>query len=136
VYIVGVTWFARTEARVSSRLHLAGATGVMIVGLAAIASYPTLIAGDVVGEYQPTYFQPLRWFGMWGVLAAVIIGRCGLAIARPTPRFVQLAVKGCIQSLVIVDAAAVYALRGPWCAIGILLLLVPTMYLGRWIYST
>jgi 4-hydroxybenzoate polyprenyltransferase len=136
VYIVGVTWFARTEARVSSRPHLVGATAVMIVGLAVIASYPALIGGDVMPEYQPKYFQPLRWFGMWAALAAVIIGRCGLAIVRPTPRFVQMAVKGCIQSLVIVDAAAVYALRGPWCAIGILLLLVPTMYLGRWIYST
>lgn len=136
VYVTGVTWFARTEARVSSRLHLAGATAVMIVGLAVIASYPTLIEADVMSVFEPMYFRPLSWFGMWGVLVVVIIGRCGRAIASPTPQFVQLAVKGCIQSLVIVDAAAVYALRGPWCAIGILLLLVPTMYLGRWIYST
>ena len=49
--------------------------------------------------------------------------------------------KQCILSLILLDAAVCYSVRGfagpgiPWVLL-ILLLLVPTMFLGRWIYST
>ena len=42
VYITGVTWFARTEAQESRRLHLAAATCVMALGLALLACFPAL----------------------------------------------------------------------------------------------
>ncbi len=66
----------------------------------------------------------------------MILRRPVAAIAEPIPKRVQLAVKECILSLVVIDAVACYAVRGvPW-AVVILLLLLPTLFLGRWIYST
>ena len=50
---------------------------------------------------------------------------------------VQLAVKQCILSIVVLDAAICLAVRSPvWWAVGIVMLLVPTLFLGRWIEST
>ena len=57
------------------------------------------------------------------------------ATVRPAPPHVQRAVKRSIMGLVVLDAVLATALAG---AIGliILLLLLPALYLGRWIYST
>jgi hypothetical protein len=66
-----------------------------------------------------------------------LIGRrLVLAVFDPTPQRVQLAVKNCIFSLIVIDALVCYSTRGLGWAVVILLLLLPTMFLGRWIYST
>ncbi len=41
VYIVGVTWFARTEARASSQMMLLGAAAVMLFALVLALAVPT-----------------------------------------------------------------------------------------------
>ncbi len=77
-----------------------------------------------------------RWYVLWGLLALLILRRPVAAIADPAPKRVQIAVKECILSLIVIDAVACYAVRGvPW-AVVILALLVPTLFVGRWIYST
>ncbi len=138
LYITGVTWFARTEARVSSRVALAGASLVMALGLATLAYYPS--AADDALELAWTPLNAIeigsRWYVLWGLLGLLILRRPVAAIADPSLRRVQLAVKECILSLIVIDAVACYAVRGvPW-AIVILALLAPTLVLGRWIYST
>jgi len=40
------------------------------------------------------------------------------------------------MSIIVLDAACVFAARGLWAAIAILLLLIPTMAIGQWIEST
>jgi len=45
-------------------------------------------------------------------------------------------VRQAIMSIIVLDAAATFAARGLWAAIGILLLLIPTMAFGQWIEST
>jgi hypothetical protein len=57
------------------------------------------------------------------------------AISRPTPNHVQQAVKRTIMGLVVLDAALATALAGI-AGLTILILLLPALYLGRWIYST
>jgi len=138
VYITGVTWFARTEARESRRQHLASATLVMAAGLALLSWFPSVADLSLDFHLQPDYALDLgdRWYLLWLLLGLLILRRPIAAIARPSPRRVQIAVKECILSLVMLDAVACFAVRGMFWAALILLLLVPTMTLGRWIYST
>jgi 4-hydroxybenzoate polyprenyltransferase len=153
LYIAGVTWFARTEARASSRWQLGLATLVIASGLVVLAAFPSQAdaelaevswprnaaspAADVLpgnGGGEPVVEQ--RWYLFWCVLGALIAWRCLRAVAQPEPLHVQAAVKHCILSLIVLDAAVCWAVRGGYWAVVILLLLAPAMLLGRWIYST
>jgi 4-hydroxybenzoate polyprenyltransferase len=132
VYIAGVTWFARTEARVSSRPQLAAATVVMLAGLAILAFMPRFATGNEPLQIQP----PDNWLLFWAVLSGMLAWRCGLAVAEPRPPIVQNAVRNCIFSLIIIDAGACFAAQDPKHVIMIIALLIPTMFLGRFLYST
>jgi hypothetical protein len=50
---------------------------------------------------------------------------------------VQVTVKQCILSLIVLDAAVCLAVRSPvWWSVGILSLMVPMLVLSRRFYST
>ncbi len=131
-YVAGITWFARNEAAESSRRQLALATGLMLVGIGLLIPLPGLV--DDVAKILAE--QPIRWPILIVLIAALIGRRCGRAILDPTPRNVQAAVRHAIFSLVVLDAAVVFLVGGLAPATILLLLLVPTMFLGKWIYST
>ncbi len=132
VYVAGLTWFARRESQQSSRRQLALATAVMVLGIAMIASLPRW--SDRV---LPAIQQQLNW---WYLLLAglgfLIVRRCLAAVIEPVPRRVRMAVTQCVLSIVMLDAVACYAVRGPYWAGGILLLLLPAFLVGRWIEIT
>jgi 4-hydroxybenzoate polyprenyltransferase len=131
-YVAGVTWLARSEAGRSHRLHLAGATAVMMAAVALLASLPRWTAQ--VAELLQV--DPTRWYLILGVLGILIGWRCLRAIADPVPATVQMAVRQSIFSLVILDAVACFAVRGTTAAIVVVLLLVPALILGQWLEST
>jgi 4-hydroxybenzoate polyprenyltransferase len=126
VYIVGVTWFARTEARTSSQLALAGAAAAMLAGLLLALPLP-------IGREPGVSFWlfPYLLVGL-GFLVGIPVCK---AIAVPTPPRVQAAVKRALMGLVVLDAVLATALAGP-VGLLLLLLLLPALYLGRWLYST
>jgi len=130
VYIVGVTWFARTEAQISNRSALAGAAGVMVVGLLLALAAPVIVAEFHLGP-RPSILFPYLLIGL-GFLIGFPVSR---AISRPTASHVQKAVKQAILGPVILDAILASAIAGIG-GLAILLLLLPALYLGRWIYST
>jgi 4-hydroxybenzoate polyprenyltransferase len=130
VYVVGVTWFARTEAQLSSRSALAGAAGVMAVGLLLALAAPVIVTEFHLGP-NPSVLFPYLLVGL-GFLIGFPISR---AISRPTTTHVQKAVKQAIMGLVILDATLASAIAGIGGLV-ILILLLPALYLGRWIYST
>lgn len=138
LYIVGVTWFARTEASISQRASLAAATATLAMGMILLWWFPGWADEALPPESEPLFAlaQPERWAWLWGVLGILIAWRCVWAIFDPVPWRVQMAVKQCILSLIVIDAAACFAFRGTAWSVAILVLLVPTMWLGRWIYST
>lgn len=129
VYIVGVTWFARSEAKESSSLQLALAIAVMIGGMAMLGYYPEFVARI---RLQPDYLWPMLLL----LLGFTIVRRCFVAVIDPRPEYVQAAVKQCILSLIVLDAAVCLTAAPPYYAIGVLALLAPTMLLGKWVYST
>lgn len=128
VYIVGVTWFARTEATASRRWHLLGAAGVMGLALALalglrarLPSSPGPLA--VLFPYLVVAF---------GFAIGLPISR---AVRRPEPKEVQAAVKRCVLGLVALDAVLATAFIGV-PGLLILLLLPPAIVIGKWVYST
>jgi len=126
IYIVGVTWFARTEARTSNQRMLQGAAAVMLLGL--LLALP-----------MPLQAEPGRGTVLYPYLLVALGFFVGLpvskAIVTPTPAFVQAAVKRAIMGLIVLDAVLATAFVGLW-GLTLLVLLVPALYLGRWIYST
>lgn len=126
LYIVGVTWFARTEARITKKSQLAGAGSLMAAALLLALPAPLWTAADTSSVLFPYLLVAL------GFLIGIPVAQ---AIKEPKPARVQFAVKRALLGLVVLDAVLASALSG---AIGLLLLvlLLPVMYLGRWIYST
>lgn len=128
VYILGVTWFARTEASLSSRWHLRGAAGVMAVSLALALVLRDRVA-DLPGLAMFLFPYLLVAFGF----------AIGLPVAKairtPGPREVQAAIKRCVLGLVALDAVLATAFVGA-PGLLILLLLPPALVLGKWVYST
>src|SRR5205807_10637712 len=66
VYIIGVTWFARTEARASSQAALGGAALVMLAGLLLALPLPVLLAESPwLHDTSPLFLYLLVGFGFF-----------------------------------------------------------------------
>ena len=126
VYIVGVTWFARTEEGRSSRRQLIAAAGVIGLSLLlALVLKARLPAGTGTAAF--TFLLVLFGFA---------IGRRVIAaVQNPGPREVQAAVKRCVLGLVGLDAVLATAFVG-LPGLAILFLLPPALAIGKWVYST
>jgi hypothetical protein len=83
----------------------------------------------------PLRLDELMWFVLLGLLTVTILRRCGTAIVDPDPWSVQAAVRHSIWTLIFLDAAVVLLVRDLY-ALTILVLLIPTMLLGKWYAST
>jgi 4-hydroxybenzoate polyprenyltransferase len=132
VYIAGVTWLARGETGTAGRRQLALATLVILAGIAALLALPGWVAAPAPLLIE----EPTRWYLLIGILGAYTGMRCFYAVSAPEPDVVQSAVKHCILSLVILDAAICYVACDIRGAMIVIAFLIPTMLLGRWIYST
>jgi 4-hydroxybenzoate polyprenyltransferase len=132
VYIVGVTLLARFEAETSPRGGLLAGALVMAAGIGLLAAFPNFRSAGTPFLLA----SPLVWIGLLVLLTLSVFRRCVLAIVSPQPQYVQLAVKQSILTLIVLDGAICLAVRGPACALAILVLLVPSLSLGRWVYST
>jgi len=126
IYVAGVTWFARSEARTSSRAALAGAAGVMLAGLILALPLPVRLAE---GASSPLF--PYLLVGL-GFVVGLPVCR---ALSWPSPPRVQKAVRRAVLGLVALDAVLASGLAGN-IGLVILVLLVPALYLGRRLYST
>jgi 4-hydroxybenzoate polyprenyltransferase len=132
VYVAGVTWFARREAAQSSRLQLALATAVMVLGIALLAWFPSWSDRTILR----VQFDPQHWRLLVGILGVLILWRCLWAVIDPAPARVRMAVAQCVLSLVMLDAVACFAIQDVFWAGMILTLLLPAMFFGHWIETT
>lgn len=131
VYIVGVTFFAKSEATTSQAFLLLASLVVAVAGMALLASFPRL------GVPRPlSIAQPGWWPAIMAILGLFVIRPALRAIMKPQPRYVQAAVKHFIVSLITLDAAVTFAMAGSTPAFAVLGLLVPMLILGKWVYST
>jgi hypothetical protein len=140
-YIVGVTWFARKEARISKELELTSAALVMLAALPLALFLPAM--GTQLGRVEGSRSLNFVFGELGHILFPYLLVAFGFfvgipafgAVRNPGPRQVQAAVKKAILGLVILDAILATSLAGT-PGLLILLLLPPARYLGKWIYST
>ncbi len=129
IYIIGVTWFARREATTSQRSQLWGALAVSNAGLLLLLAW----------VWQATAHQPNPHFALlsFGFLIFVI-NRSSLAAVRdPSPERVQYSIRVMLLSIITIDAFLVLFHREDIVpAIITIALILPAMYLGRWIFVT
>jgi 4-hydroxybenzoate polyprenyltransferase len=131
IYIVGVTIFARTDAHTSARGRLVGGATVLLGGMVLLSAVPALTAN------QPRLVvNQSGWYLLWIVLALVTARRCTLAILEPVPPRVQAAVRHCVQSIIVLDAAVCVGYAGPYWGLAVLSLIFPTVLLALWLKAT
>ena len=130
IYIVGVTWFARTEAKASNRNMLIFGFSLMVVGIAMLLPFPEMYASELF------FRNNIVWPMLLLLLTFTVARRCVIAIGSLEPKAVQVAVKQSILSLILIDAAICLAVGGLVAGIAVVALLAPTLSLGKWIYST
>jgi 4-hydroxybenzoate polyprenyltransferase len=131
VYIIGVTMFARTDARVSTRSRLLSGFTVLLAGIALLAAVPAL-----TGERPPLEVSTTGWYLLWAALGLITARRCVMAIFEPSPPRVQAAVRHCVQSIIVLDAAVCVGYASAYWGFAVLALLVPTLLLTMWLNST
>ncbi|MFO1092117.1 MAG: UbiA family prenyltransferase [Planctomycetaceae bacterium] len=138
IYVAGVTWFARKEAQRSARSGLLGAMLVINLGLGLLL----VLSYGVWSRYLSWNSAPEVRTSSLLLLAmvALIINRRALAAVRdPSPALVQAAVKVMLLSIITLDAAVIYAKLGSSgvvLAVATMLLVVPSLAIGRWLYVT
>jgi 4-hydroxybenzoate polyprenyltransferase len=129
LYIVGVTWFARTEARVSNQNALRGAAAVMLVSLLLALPLPVFLPDG----QRSSFLFPYLLVGLGFFVGVPVVN----AISNPLPSLVQAAVKRSLMALIVLDTVLATATAG-LIGLVILLLLAPSLYLNRksWLYAT
>jgi 4-hydroxybenzoate polyprenyltransferase len=135
-YVAGITWFARDEATGESRANLIWGMLVMMAGLALLACFHRF-GPFATGERRLTFRLDILWPLAVALLGFSTLRRCMLATTDGSPVMIQTAVKQCILSLIVFDAAVVMAVcPGLIWPIAVLALMVPFLTLGMWIRST
>ena len=136
LFIAGVTWFARTEAQAESNQKLLTfGFVVMVLGLGTIMSTPfwKLDLPMTVNPQNPSLLPIMIGF------IGLSIGRLALmAIADPIPQNVQMTIKQCILSLILINAALCLWIQPyqVFFAFSVVVLIFPTILLGRMFRST
>jgi 4-hydroxybenzoate polyprenyltransferase len=126
VYIIGVTWFARTEAQASETNTLRRAAAVMAAALVLALPLPL--------HRTPGTSSPVFPFLLVGLGFAIALP-AARAWIKPEPARVQAAVKRAVLGLIALDAVLATAVAG-LPGLLLLLLLPPALLLGQWLYST
>jgi 4-hydroxybenzoate polyprenyltransferase len=136
VYVAGVTWFARTEEKASRQ-------GLLLFGAAVASLGMAILAGTYLGWPSPLAAtwtggrNPLQLALLVAVIAAFLAARLAAAIREPSPARVQAAVKVMLLSIITLDATAVLAQTGDGpLALATALLVLPALFVGRWVYVT
>jgi len=124
IYIAGVTWFSRYEARESPRWHLVGSLLVVNLGLSVLIGF-VLHWDDLFGRSWNTALA-------LGFIGVIINRRLVAAVFDPSPGKVQASIKTMLLSLIVLDASLVFFVQAdPQYSVLVVLLLFPAVILSR-----
>ena len=140
IYIVGVTLFAKREAKENTRFPLFASLVVIDVGLLGVAFWLATLPPHFGFPIPPgalTDSMPILI--LWGVVFLTINRRVIAAIADPVPAKIQPAVGLMLLSLIVLDAMVIYFKGGtdaiPY-AIATVALIAPAIVLRKFIPMT
>ncbi|MFO0789055.1 MAG: UbiA family prenyltransferase [Pirellulales bacterium] len=131
IYIIGVTMFARNDAHTSRRDQLLIGFVVLVSGIAILAAVPYL-----TNHRPPLEVPTVGWYLLWLAIGLIIIRRALMAIFDPTSQRVQAAVRHCVQSIIVLDAALCVGYASPYWGFVVLAFLAPTLLLTLWLNAT
>lgn len=126
LYIAGVTWFARTEEKVSETTQLRLASLLICLALALAALVPSVINSPL-----PWLARALPAWCLMGLLIWILAPKILHANREPVPERVQSAVGWMIAAYIPLQACQASALAGTW-GICLLPLLALVLFLRRW----
>jgi 4-hydroxybenzoate polyprenyltransferase len=126
IYILGVTIFARTEARETSRWRLATGLAVMASGILTLAAGASNVGNS----------SRYRWI-VWLVIGAFVVVRHGVSILSAQPRAIQRSIRTALRTLIFLDAVVAFeaAPHSAGCLL-ILALFAPMLVLECWFGTT
>lgn len=128
IYIMGVTLFSRQETQTSVRWKLALAMGVINLGLAVLMGFMLNFPGP--GE-------PRKSALILAIITLIIDRRILTSVMDPTPERVQATVRTMLMSVISLNAIVIYHATGSVpLTIGIAAMLLPAMFLGRFMTIT
>ena len=112
------------------------ATGEVWGGNRTISSLVFIAVVVVVGGVawlglSDRLVEPLYMWPFLAVFAVVVLLRIGRVVAAPTAPNIRIAIKTCVLSLILLDAAMAAGSGGLGFGIGIALLLFPALYAAR-----
>ncbi len=156
LYIMGVTRIARYETRQGHRVELTSTVlgfnlGLLLVGMVGLLARSPLAGPVAVGPAMPWFVSslmpgaaggpqaPANFYSavaLWSVAVAVSNLFAAVAVVSNRPAWVRQAVKACLLSLVVLDAAVTALFCGPLAAAALLALLLPALLLGLSLPST
>ena len=131
LYVVGLTFFARDEARGGERERLAAAVFVALLGVVWLAAAPW---ASPLGRWPS--LGPVGWWTLWAAVILHVMGAFTVALLWPSPKRVQRAVGRGIVAIVVIDAALALGYAGVYHGATILLMAPLTKLLARFIPQT
>jgi len=132
VYVAGFTWSGRREAEINRSISIAAGWIVSAVGLVVLASVPSFAPSEVPMRISAVLGYPIAFL----VMALPLIRRAFFSISTPNPQTIQLAIKQAIFSIVFFDALIALQFSGPWPALAICSLIIPSVMIGKYFRST
>ncbi len=128
-YIVGVTIVAKSETHQGLRLTVCLGSGVVLAALVALLVLQRTTVFRLLPKQEP-------WPIFLAIILSVVLGRFLFwAMVRTRPSEIQSAVKASIFWLIVLDTIFACHAVGEG-GLGMLLLLIPAILLGRIVYST
>jgi len=129
LYIVGVTWFARQEARTSRRPQLIAAQLMVNLGLAWLMAFVLMSPDELRRSANVALIV--------GFVGLILNGRLLNAVIDPSPAKVQASIKTMLLSLVMLDASLIFFVQeNRLYAFAVALLVIPATLLGRFLAIT
>ncbi len=132
LYVAGFTFAGRREAERNDSLPVAMGWSVSMIGLLALAFAPLFAPSDIPLRMDPFPTYPI----VFVLMAFPLIRRVWTSIVDPGPKSIQLAIKQAIFSIIFFDAILTLQFAGPWPAIAVCSLTLPSSLLGRFFRST
>ncbi|MCY2974866.1 MAG: UbiA family prenyltransferase [Planctomycetota bacterium] len=132
LYVAGFTFAGRREAEENNSLPVAIGWIVSAVGLIALAFAPWFAPNEIPLRMDalPTY--PI----VFALMALPLIRRAWTSIVDPSPKSIQLAIKQAIFSIIFFDAILTLQFAGPWPAIAVCSLILPSTLLSKYFRPT
>lgn len=136
IYVVGITWFARTEETTSRAGTLLTGAAIVNAGIVLLVAQFLNAPAEWAGHIHEN--TPGTTLAVIAVAIAFTINRrIAAAIRDPSPARVQNAVKLMLLSIITLDAVVVLSQTGDVSlALATAMLVMPALLLGRWIYIT